>query len=383
VSGQELVCDRAAAVALAPEWEALALAASKPAAGASWVLAWWRHVAPADTEARVVVLRDAGRMVGIAPFHLVSDRRGVAEYRLMSSDFGVSIEPLALPGRERDLAAAIGRALAGTSPRASLLGFGPMPISSPWIAALEDCWQGPARPIARRMRAEGAPVVQLREPGYEQWFATLGSKLRHDLRRCERRFEEAGGSTRWSDAASLRADAESFARLHSARWEGRGWSRLADLGPRMADWLEDLAAPLLAQGRLGLCVLEVEGRPICVDLHLSAGEEAVGVNVGWDEQYARLAPASLAVLRVVAGAYEKGCRRLRLGNGRLANKVRLSNTDDPVAWTALVPPSSRAPLAYGTLLPGLLRMHGRELLVHALGERWLERLKATAAGRRG
>ncbi len=44
----------------------------------------------------------------------------------------------------------------------------------------------------------------------------------------------------------------------------------------------------------------MEGSPICADFHLAAGEELSGINVGWDERYARLAPAKLAVLRVVA-----------------------------------------------------------------------------------
>jgi hypothetical protein len=136
----------------------------------------------------------------------------------------------------------------------------------------------------------------------------------------------------------------------------------------------------MGEGRFGLCVLEVEGEPICVDLSLSAGEEVAGLNVGWDESYARMAPAKLAVLRVIADAYAKDVRRVGLGNGGLANKVRLANGDDPVAWTTIVPPSPMAPLAYGRLLPMLLRNHAREL-ARGLPEPWLERLKALAARR--
>jgi CelD/BcsL family acetyltransferase involved in cellulose biosynthesis len=379
VSEVELLDGADAAAELSPEWEALAVAASKPVAAAAWVLAWWRHVAPSDLQPRVVVLRDRGELIGVAPFHLASNRRGVAEYRLMASDFGVCMGPLALPGREWELAGAIAAELSATSPRAAAVGFGPMPIASPWVAALTESWQGPVRSLARRTRIEPAPLVQLLEPGYEQWFATLSSKLRRDLRKCERLFEEAGGTTRWTDVTTLRADAESFARLHSSHWEGRGWSRLADLGPRLPDWLEELGGALIGEGRFGLCVLEVEGEPVCVDLSISAGGEVAGLNVGWDDSYARMAPAKLAVLRVIADAYSKDVRRVGLGNGGLANKIRLANGDDPVAWTTVIPATPMAPLAYGMLLPRLLRIHARELAGRALPEPWLERLKGLAA----
>ena len=93
------------------------MAASNPVAAAAWVLAWWRHVAAPDVQARVVVVRDGPRLVGVAPFYLASQRLGVAEYRLMTDDFGVCMRPLALPGHERDLAVAVGRALGDGEPR--------------------------------------------------------------------------------------------------------------------------------------------------------------------------------------------------------------------------------------------------------------------------
>jgi CelD/BcsL family acetyltransferase involved in cellulose biosynthesis len=378
LSGQELISDLAGAEQLAAEWDALAVAASNPVASPHWVLPWWRHVAPSGMQARVVTVRDHGELIGLAPFYLASSRLGVPEYRLMAGDFGVCMEPLALPGREWELAEAIARELSLTTPRAGAVSFGPMAIASHWTAALAASWGGPVRPLVRRRRMEGAPVIHLREPGYEQWLATLSSKLRRDLRRCERLFAEAGGTWRWSEADTLRADAEAFGRLHGSRWEGRGWSRLADLGEGLPDWLVEVAGGLAGRDGLGLCVLEVEGEPICVDVHLSAGARAEGVNVGWDERYAKLAPAKLALLRVVAKAYEKDCRRLGLGNGNLSNKLRMANGNDPVAWTTLVPASPRFVQAYALLLPGLARAHAREVLGRVLSERGLERAKALA-----
>jgi CelD/BcsL family acetyltransferase involved in cellulose biosynthesis len=362
----QLIVDVAEAEALAPEWDALAVAASKPFAAPAWVLAWWRHVAPAGISPRVVAVRDGGRLVAVAPFHALPRRRGVVEYRLMSSDFGASMEPLALPGREWEMAAELAHALAAASPRPDVLAFGPMPIASSWPAALSAGWEGPIGALVRRLRISSAHTIVLDDASYEEWFASLSPKLRRDLRRCERLFEETGGSTRWATAETLRADAESFSRLHRERWEGRGWSRLAEMGAGLADWLEDLGRPLIAQGRFGMCLLEIDGTPICADFQISAGDELVPMNAGWDERYANLSPAKVAVLRVLRGAFEQGARRVSLGSGDSSNKLRLANGYEPVAWTLVLPPSAGLPAAYARALPDLLRAHARDVAVRAL-----------------
>jgi CelD/BcsL family acetyltransferase involved in cellulose biosynthesis len=375
MSDAELISDLAGMQALAPEWDALALAAGNPVAAPAWVIAWWRHVAAPDADPLVVALRDHGTLVGVAPFYLSRARRGVREARLMSSDFGVCVQPLALPGREWELAGAIGEALAPSQPAPDLLAFGPMPLASVWTAGIHALWPGRMLGVCSRQRIEGAPVIHLREPSFEEWFASLSPKMRHGLRRAERLFEEAGGSTRWSTAATLRADAEAFAQLHAGRWAERGHSRLADLGERLPDWLEELGGALLGQGRFQMCVLELDGAPICVDFGLIAGTELAAVNTGWDERHAKLSPAKLAVLRVVRSAYEHACRRVHLGCGEMENKLRLSNGIEPQAWTVIVPPSRRLPRAYGEVLPGLLRRRARDAAERTLPAARFEALR--------
>ena len=377
--GHELICDLDGAAALAPEWDRLAVAASAPVACPAWVTGWWRHVAPPGMQARVVAVREGPQLIGVVPLRAVRRPAGVWEYRLMGDDFGVCMQPLAMPGREWDVAAELGRALRAGSPRAEVLSFGPMTLASPWTADIAAAWPGRLAPLVRTRRLQGAPVIVLGEPDYEQWLAGLGSKLRRDLRRCERLFAQAGGSTRWADAGSLAADARAFARLHAARWAGRGWSRLAALGERLPVWLEELGAELIGSGRLGLCVLEIDGEPICVDLHLLAGAEAVGVNVGWDERRANLAPARLALLRVVAAAYGRGAGRVHLGVGEPASKLRIANGRDAVAWTSLLLPGRGLGRAYGVLAPELARARARDMLTRSLPPERLAQVKRAAA----
>ena len=373
-----LITERPEVEALAEEWERLAVEASNPLTTAAWTLAWWRHVAPAELKARVVVLRDGGRLVGVAPFFLAERRGGVAVHSLMGADFGVPLGPLALPGREEDLAAETGRWLSQADPPAGALAFGPMLLEPPWAQALRSAWPSRRRPLVCHLRREQAPAIELREDSYEEWLATLNRKLRRDMARSARRFKEEGGTFRWSDAGTLRADAEAFARLHSVRWQGKGWSRLTDLGERLPIWLEDLFRPLIERGRFGLGVLEIDGEPICVDISLSAGRRVEGVNVGWDERFARFGPAKLTLLHVVANAYENGCEVVGLGQGSTTHKVRIANAEEQVTWTTVLPPGRPMPIAYAQLAPALARMHVREG-IQRLPEPWALRVKAGAA----
>ena len=81
------------------------------------------------------------------------------------------------------------------------------------------------------------------------------------------------------------------------------------------------------------------------------------------------------MLRVVQGAYEHGCERVHLGVGEKANKLRLANGNDPVAWTLFMPPSSRLPLTYGGALPALLRRRASDAAERALPADKLEALR--------
>jgi CelD/BcsL family acetyltransferase involved in cellulose biosynthesis len=375
MSDGTLITDIGELEALAPEWDALAVAASNPVAAPSWVLPWWRHVAEPGFAARVVAVRDRGRLVGLAPFYAHSPRRGIVEYRLMGSEFGMCMQPLALPGREWQVAREIGSQLAEANPAPSIVAFGPMTLASHWIVALRSQWPGRAPGVDRLQRIDGAPLIVLNEPSYEAWLESLGSKMRRDVRRAERLFEEAGGATRMSTLDTYAADAEAFVRLHGSRWDGRGWSRFTSLGEKLSDWFGELGAELIEQDRLRMYVLEVDGKAICVKFCLRAGDEFATVNVGWDEDYAKLAPAKLSVLRVVEDGYRLGCRRVHMGTGDHANKLRLANGSDPVGWTIFIPPSSGAPLAYAHVLPSLARKHAREVAEHALAPERLQSLK--------
>ena len=96
-------------------WDALAVACRRPRSTPAFTVAWYRHALPPGARIRAVLVTDGDDVVGTAPFYVVRTKFGLCRYELAAPVlFGV--EPLFAPGREEEVAAAIGLALARPNP---------------------------------------------------------------------------------------------------------------------------------------------------------------------------------------------------------------------------------------------------------------------------
>jgi CelD/BcsL family acetyltransferase involved in cellulose biosynthesis len=377
MSEAELVVEPEALEAIAPEWDALAVASDMPMASPAWMLGWWRHAAPPDAQLRVAVVRDREGLAGIAPFYVVPGARGRAtDCRLLAGEFSSNVSLLARPGHEWDVAAACTGLLAETQPRPDLIALEPLPLASHWVAALRDHWPGPVRSLAFRYELNVSWTILLEGSSMEEWLAGRGSGLRRELRRRQRKFEALGGVARLSTPGTVDADIESFVALHAARWSTRGWSRLLALGDRLPLLLGELAGGLLEQGRFRLWILEIDGEPICADISIVAGREVVSLNRGWNERFANLSPAQLILLRKLEDCFERNDGRINLGWGENQAKLAFATGGEPIAWTLLLPWSRRLPSVLARNAPMLARNRLRQAAEHALTQEQMARLRS-------
>lgn len=372
----QLVTDRDALEPLAAEWDALAVAGDRPQMAPGFVLAWWRHVAPPDAQPRLVTVREEGRLVGIAPFYVEpSARRARIDYRLPGVEICGGLAPLAVPGREWEVAASIGAALADATPQPHLIALEGLPVATQWAAALCDRWPGGSRPTLRRYHVHGCPIVTLREPSFDEWLAGKSSNFRGQMRRLRRQFAAAGGTTRLTTDATLEQDVEAFVRLHTQRWEGLGSSNLVQLGERLPAFLQDVGEALLPSGRFRMRMLEVDGEPISAQLFLAAGDTVLYLNGGWDERHAKLKPSMLGLLDTVEATYAQGERRIDLGPGEQAYKQRFADGNDPIGWNILMPPGPRRLITRAHTAPMLTRYALRDVAKRALTDEQVKRLR--------
>jgi CelD/BcsL family acetyltransferase involved in cellulose biosynthesis len=347
-------------------WDRLAVAMRQPMAAPAWMLGWWRHAAPPGAQLRLVVVRDRDEVVGIAPFFADrGGRRGRLDYRLLGGEMPRT-SPLAVPGREWEVAEAIGRALAEADPRPDAVALESMPLASHWAVALRDTWPGPMRPVARQYFVQGSPVITLAGGSFDAWLAAKSRSFRSSIRQGRRHLEAAGAVSRVSTEATLRADVEAFVQLHAARWEGRGESPLMAIGAELAPMLEEIGRALLPSGRFWIRLLEVDGEPAAAQLYSAAGGDVVWMNSGWDERFASLRPVVMALADEVEASFARGDRRLDLAPGEDPYKLRFADANDPVAWTIMLVPGRRLALAGARTAPMLTRIAVREAARRAL-----------------
>lgn len=375
----ELIVELERARAVAGEWDALAVGCGMPMSSPGWMLSWFRHLAPAAAELRIVVVRDRGRVIGVVPLFVEGGRvAGGRSYRLLADDLGTVVGPVALPDREWEVAEAAARLLSTPELRPDSLELGPVPASSPWPMAFRERWPGWMRPLAYR-RWKSAHFVSLQGGSFEVWFAERSGHFRSQSRRRLKRFEEAGGTFRLADARSVGADLGTFAKLHAGRWEGRGRSRLVVRGEGVIDALTEAADTLLADGRFRLLMLELDGRPICAQINLAAGGEVVGFSFGWDEHYRRLSPPLLGLLHVIEDSCARGERRIDLGWGGNPYKDRFATGTNAVICETLLPPGTQLARALPRALPAIVNDRARETTKRVLPDNQVARLRGLRA----
>jgi CelD/BcsL family acetyltransferase involved in cellulose biosynthesis len=371
----ELVTDVERLAALAPEWDALATASALPQMSPAWVLAWWRHVAPPGAVPRSVVVRDGDAIVGLAPFYVDPDGGGRLDYRLPGVELAGRLAPLAVAGREWDVAEAVAATLAHADPRPDALRFEGLPLDAHWLTALRQRWPGPVRPPLRLTQVAGNPLMSLQEGSFDAWLAARSSNFRGQMRRLRRRFAEAGGVSRLATRETLAADAAALTRLHTIRWDARGHSNLVDLGERFTAFVVECGEQLLDEGRFALRVLELDGEPACAQLFVGAGGTVLFVNGGWDERHASLKPSLVCLLDEVEHVFEQGAQRFDLGVGEQSYKLRFADGTAPLAWGVLMAPSARLPLTAARTAPSLARTRLRDSARRMLSEHQLEQLR--------
>jgi CelD/BcsL family acetyltransferase involved in cellulose biosynthesis len=349
-------------------WDELACLSRRPFCAPALVLAWWHHVRPAGARLRTVLVREDGRLVGVAPYY-VERAGGLARYRALGAGAWMRVEPVAEPGREREVAAAVARALAAAHPKPDIMPFDGIPSTSPWPEAIAASWPG-RRPRVHVDVVRPAPILSLRDGTFESWLAGKSRNFRQQMGRA-RRALEAGGAT-FHLAATVEealAGLGAFASLHHARWEGKGGSGV--MTPKIEAMLERAARDLAPGTRFRLWSIEAQGRTISSHLFLAAGREAAYWLGGFDEAWAKQYPSMLCILAAIEHAWSLGDERMDFGGGGQPYKYRFADGEESLQWLHLIPSGPRAPLAQMTLMP----RRGYRLLSRYVSEERRARLK--------
>lgn len=366
--------------ALAPHlaaWDALAILQRRPFCAPAWMLSWWHEARTGDARLRVVLALDEQGLAGVGPFFAQVGVLGLVEMRLLASGFCHRIGPLARPGSEQAVAAALAVALAGMTPSPASVVFEGIDAADPWPELIAGAWPAPRRPRLRTDASMDAPIIDVGD-SYDAWLDSRDRRFRKEVRRTARRMQEAGVQSRLShDAEAI----DALVSLHRARWAGRGGSNVGAGAGRV---ILSAAQQLNDSRRLTVALLEAPGGPVAAELVLQVGDTATFWGGGFDPRWARNAPGTQAILLALRTLAAAGARTADLGGGAHEYKQRLANGNHPLVWRTLFPLGGRYPLMRARLVPkhvtvALRRQVNRLPLTQR--ER-LKRLRRRAGGRR-
>ncbi len=311
---------------------------------------------PSDAALRVVLVRDCDGLVGVAPFWAARGDRARAAHEPLAGSLSPPVGLLAASGREAEVAEMTLGALAEGGPVPSRVQvperIGP---GSP-TERLVEAWPGPtwvheAAPIP-------LPMVSLEGLDFEGWMAARRKKFRQEARRRRRRLEQEGVRFRLVARDEMDAAVDAFLRLHEARWERRGRSKV--LRPGIGKMLKG-AARELPEERLRIFLADAGGRPVAASVLVAAGPEVSGWSGGFDPAWGRHAPQLQLTLEAIADAAARGEERVCLGPGaEPAYKRQMTDDVEGLAVTTIVPRSAR---------PGALAGHLGRRARRAVGER--------------
>lgn len=365
---------------IADEWDALAVSRAHPFCAPAWMLSWWKHAAPSGSALRIILVRDADELLGIAPLYAEGEA-GLVRYRVLGSEASSQTEPLSKPGAERVVARAIGDTLSSITPRPDVLTLKGVRVDSPWPVLLREAWGRGVAPSLHRTSSMPCPTLVLRGRTYEEWFASIDSHVRRELRRRRRRLEERGAVFRLADSPEAAIEGlRAFAALHYARWRWRGGSGVLD--PRIERMLAEVAHRLARERRVRVWSIEVDGQTISAQVFLGAGGELSYWLGGFDDAWGAYGPSIQAVRAAIEHAWACGDVRINFGPGGQDYKYSFADGEEALHSADIVPKTIRYPLTTLRLLPSRMRsgiIHLRHRTVRRLSPRTRQTLKRTLA----
>ena len=199
--------------------------------------------------------------------------------------------------------------------RADLAG---MQLRGRWLGALADTADEAGMPAVVEP-AEVAPYIRL--PGsYEDYLKGLHGKLRHEIRRKERRLREAHPDVKLVDSGppTMDEDLDRFIELHrSARGE-KGRFMVSGI----ERFFRRLGESFLEDGTFRLAFLETGGVKIAAAAGFRWRDRFLLYNSAYDHAYGRVAPGMVLVAELIKSAIEEGRRGFDMLKGDLPYKYR-------------------------------------------------------------
>ncbi|MHB8903447.1 MAG: GNAT family N-acetyltransferase [Thermoguttaceae bacterium] len=284
------------------------LAAGVPFRSWTWLSTWWRHYGDLG-DLYVLGVFDGNRLVGIAPWYRTGTPLHGRTLRLLG-DAEVCTEYAAIlhePGREHAVARSIADWLLRTG---QTDGWDTIELTTTASdGSLPSTLADRMRQCGCRLHARtgGGCWRAPFPPTWEAYMQSLSKDRRKKIRRIQRRYLDGGKAVLHTARNSEQLDVARtiLVDLHQRRRQMLGQSGCF-ASRRYSDFQADVLPQLLAESRLGLHWVELEGRPIAVEYHLLGNRMVYCYQGGIAPEAAAVSPGQIAMLLTFRQAIESG-----------------------------------------------------------------------------
>lgn len=325
----ELIQETERFSALKGEWDALFEEASERSLFLShcWYDCWWRRFST-GAALSLIVLREGGRMVGVAP---LQRRRlflhGIPVRALLLISNGNSLHnDFVVVRQERDRAMGVLlRYLYDTMPGWDVLQLTHVPADSANLAGLTAELRGRGKSFHQRPSYD-SPYLDL-DRGWESFLAGRSQRVRKTLRNIQNSLARYGEPevtevTGWQEFLSVWDEVR---RVAQGSWTTKVGDSLAT--PANASFFQDLARAGEKEGWLSLWLLRLDGRAIAFEFHLRGNGTEHALRASYDQEFARLSPGAYLEMQILKRLFDepRGITRFDFGGSFDAYKRRWSD----------------------------------------------------------
>lgn len=323
------------------EWERLA--GQRLFLAPRWLLTWWKHYRQPGSQLLIVTIRDNnGWLIGLTPWFRRRSWWGGDEIQMLGSGEVCSdyLSVLVKPGEQDHVVRAIAQFLPRQFAAVDRFFFEGLDASD---TVMHD--------LAGVMRQQDYEVKQLPQldsyrlalpATWDEWVSQLSRSRRHRVRQLWRNQFDTGKATiHIADEATLDQGFSILVDLHQKRRNQMGQPGCF-ASKRFHSFLQEAAREHLASGQLRLQWIELEGRPIAVEMDLAEGDTLMHYcsGIAIDCDYAR--PGWLGLTAAIRHAIESGKTTFDFLRGDEGYKSHWRGQPVPMMNLEFIPPTFSA-----------------------------------------
>ena len=281
---------------LAEPWDELAIRGESPYLTVAWLAAWWRAFADERDVVALTLSSESGELLAGGVFVREGDGRLRAATNSETADWEVVAIDEAAHRRFWEQLAGLDYAR---------LELPRVPRDTPAATAMRDTLTARGYKLSETNDL-ASPRLEL--PTSFDELLTRSRGLRKQLRRRRRAMDREGEvrlRTTTEPGGQLDRDLETFFEIEASGWKLEAGTAILSQ-PRWERLYRDFAQAAATAGWLRLDLLELDGRPIAVDLGCTFADSHYAIKTGFDERWRSLSPGTVLLAETIRASIDEG-----------------------------------------------------------------------------